>query len=96
MIKALVLSLPSASFAQLWAVSIGLTLRYTHINLYTPVPTVIAQNVRAQPFNSTACLVHWEPVEDSRDHIKGKLGGYRVRSNTVLHGGATSSAFHFS
>ncbi|ELT90327.1 hypothetical protein CAPTEDRAFT_180331 [Capitella teleta] len=42
------------------------------------LPTVIAQNVRAQPFNSTACLVHWEPVEDSRDHIKGKLGGYRL------------------
>jgi len=42
------------------------------------MPTVIAQNVRAQPYNATACLVHWEPVPDTREHIRGKLGGYRL------------------
>ncbi len=42
------------------------------------VPNAQASNVRAQPFNSTACLVTWEPVEDTREAVNGKLGGYRV------------------
>ena len=43
------------------------------------VPNAQASNVRAQPFNSTACLITWEPVEDTREAVNGKLGGYRVR-----------------
>lgn len=42
------------------------------------LPTIVAQNVLAQPLNATACIVHWEPVDDNRDNLKGKLGGYRV------------------
>ena len=42
------------------------------------VPKAQASNVRAQPFNSTACLVTWDPVEDTIESVYGKLGGYRV------------------
>ena len=42
------------------------------------VPTAVAQDVRAQPWNATACLVHWIPVEENIDYLKGTLGGYRV------------------
>ena len=44
------------------------------------VPTAIAQDVRAQPYNATACLVHWIPVEDDVTYLKGRLGGYRVKN----------------
>ncbi|CAD5115430.1 DgyrCDS4405 [Dimorphilus gyrociliatus] len=42
------------------------------------VPVITAEDVRAQPFNATACIVHWIPVTDSREKLKGKLGGYRI------------------
>src|SRR6218665_4157345 len=60
-----------------------------HINIYIEpfkvkvrfclsVPPITAQNILAQPLNSTACIVHWEPVDDNRENLRGKLGGYRV------------------
>ena len=43
------------------------------------MPAATVMNVKAQPYNSTACVVNWEPVEDTRKTLKGKLGGYKVR-----------------
>ena len=48
---------------------------------FISVPTAIAMDVRAQPYNATACLVHWIPVEDDVTYLKGKLGGYRVSTS---------------
>lgn len=42
------------------------------------VPDTTAKDVRAQPFNATACTVHWIPVLDTREKLRGKLRGYRV------------------
>src|SRR6218665_2321017 len=66
-----------------------------HINIYIEpfkvkvrfclsVHFIIAQNFLAQPLNSTACIVHWEPVDDNRENLRGKLGGYRV-SQFIYH-----------
>ena len=43
-----------------------------------PVPTISITNVQAYPFNSTALMVTWDPVPDTREAMKGKLLGYQV------------------
>ena len=50
----------------------------------TVVPTATAENVQAEPFNATACYVQWEPVSDTVENLKGKLGGYRVSTREPL------------
>ena len=42
------------------------------------VPIGVATDVRAYQYNSTALLVEWTPVPDTRENIKGVLLGYRV------------------
>jgi hypothetical protein len=43
------------------------------------MPQVAPQGVRAMRFNSTALNVTWNPVEVTREKIRGKLIGHRVR-----------------
>lgn len=52
---------------------------YKNLELFS-VPAAIASNVQAQPYNSTACMVNWNPVDEDINYIKGKLGGYRVNN----------------
>jgi receptor-type tyrosine-protein phosphatase gamma len=42
------------------------------------IPKGVPINVRAVYYNCTAITVEWEPVEDSRDVMKGVLLGYRI------------------
>ena len=44
------------------------------------MPTAAPANVEADGFNSTAMEVTWDPVEDSRLVMKGRLYGYQVSS----------------
>lgn len=44
------------------------------------IPRKPVSNVRCEPFNSTAILVHWDPIpEDDFSILQGKLLGYIVR-----------------
>ena len=47
--------------------------------LYFSVPIGIPGNVYAEPFNESALTIHWNPVPDTRDHMKGRLKGYKVK-----------------
>lgn len=47
--------------------------------LFFPVPVAVPTNIWGEGYNSTALEVHWDPVPDTREGIKGKLGGYQVR-----------------
>jgi len=42
------------------------------------MPAATATNVKAQPYNSTACTIFWDPVPDTRESVRGKLGGYKL------------------
>lgn len=42
------------------------------------MPVAVPTNIWGEGYNSTALTVHWEPVPDTRNEIKGKLGGYQV------------------
>ncbi|XP_061176195.1 contactin-like [Saccostrea echinata] len=42
------------------------------------IPTVSVTNVQAYPYNSTALMVTWDPIPDTRESMKGKLLGYQV------------------
>ncbi|XP_022316570.2 contactin-3-like isoform X2 [Crassostrea virginica] len=42
------------------------------------IPTISITNVQAYPFNSSALMVTWDPVPDTREAMKGKLLGYQV------------------
>lgn len=43
------------------------------------MPQVAPQKPIIQPFNSTAFNVTWRPIDMTRENIRGKLIGYRVR-----------------
>ncbi|XP_050293568.1 contactin isoform X2 [Anthonomus grandis grandis] len=43
------------------------------------MPQVAPQQVVARSYNSTALNVTWEPVEETREKIKGKLIGHRIK-----------------
>jgi hypothetical protein len=44
------------------------------------IPRKPVSNVRCEPYNSTAILVHWDPIpEDDFSILQGKLLGYLVR-----------------
>ena len=43
------------------------------------IPRATPTNVGARPFNSTAIRVHWNPVPNVRDKIRGKLIGHRIK-----------------
>ena len=47
--------------------------------VFFPVPVAVPTNIWGEGYNSTALEVHWDPVPDTREGIKGKLGGYQVR-----------------
>ncbi|XP_078332403.1 contactin-5-like isoform X2 [Crassostrea virginica] len=42
------------------------------------MPVAVPTNIWGEGYNSTALEVHWDPVPDTREGIKGKLGGYQV------------------
>lgn len=42
------------------------------------MPVALPTKIRGEGYNSTALLVTWNPVSDTREEIKGKLGGYQV------------------
>ena len=50
------------------------------------VPVGVAENVRAYPYNSSAIVVNWVAVPNTRESIKGVLLGYRVCDGTLPHG----------
>ena len=50
----------------------------TYYFLPLSVPVGVAENVRAFPYNSTAIVVNWKAVPNTREAIKGVLIGYRV------------------
>merc|ERR1719438_372266 len=43
------------------------------------IPRATPTNVGARPYNSTAIRVHWNPVPNVRDKIRGKLIGHRIK-----------------
>lgn len=45
------------------------------------MPQVAPQQVSARSFNSTSLNVTWQSVDQTRERIRGKLIGYRVRFN---------------
>jgi len=57
----------------------------TYYFLPLSVPVGVAENVRAFPYNSTAIVVNWKAVPNTREAIKGVLIGYRV--GEVTHEG---------
>lgn len=42
------------------------------------MPQVAPQQVSARAFNSTSVNVTWDPIDQSRERIRGKLIGHRV------------------
>ncbi|KAJ8301653.1 hypothetical protein KUTeg_020640 [Tegillarca granosa] len=42
------------------------------------MPVGVPRNVYAKPYNSTALTVHWNPVPNNRETMKGVLLGYKV------------------
>lgn len=42
------------------------------------MPLVAPQQVLSRAFNSTALNVTWNPIDQSRNYIRGKLIGHRV------------------
>lgn len=72
------------------------------VNIFSAedAPSYSLKNTNAQPFNSTALIVYWEPVMYTRQDIRGQLLGFHVfywpsnglRSlalRAVIHGNAT-------
>lgn len=49
-----------------------------------PVPIAAPQGLYCDAHNSTAMLVTWELVADTRETMKGKVWGYQVRRNRFL------------
>ena len=45
------------------------------------MPQVQPTAVGAWPLNATSINITWQPIEASRDNIRGELIGYRVSSN---------------
>lgn len=43
------------------------------------MPQVQPSLVRAEPFNSTALKVTWAPIEQTREKVRGKLVGHRIK-----------------
>ena len=43
------------------------------------MPQVAPTKVGARPFNSTAINVTWTPIPETREKIRGKLIGYRIK-----------------
>lgn len=43
------------------------------------MPLVAPQLVVGLSYNSTALNVSWKPIEETREHVKGKLIGHRVQ-----------------
>ena len=40
--------------------------------------------VYAEPFNESALTIHWQPVQDTREAMRGRLKGYKVQYNTLI------------
>ena len=38
----------------------------------------------AEPFNVSALTIHWQPVQDTREAMRGRLKGYKVQYNTLI------------
>lgn len=45
---------------------------------YFSVPVAVPNMVWVEAYNSTALMVHWTPVPNTRDSMKGRLRGYKV------------------
>ena len=43
------------------------------------MPNATPRNVYSTPFNATALEVFWTPVPNTREAMRGRLIGYRVR-----------------
>lgn len=44
------------------------------------MPIAAPLDVSSSGFNSTALEVSWTEVEDTREKMRGKIGGYQVRA----------------
>ena len=42
------------------------------------MPQIAPQRVLAESFNSTSVNVTWQPIDQTREKIRGKLIGHRV------------------
>lgn len=42
------------------------------------MPLVAPQLVVALSYNSTALNISWKPIQETREHVRGKLIGHRV------------------
>lgn len=42
------------------------------------VPIATPTNIWGEKYNSTAIMVYWDPVVNTRQYMKGKLWGYQV------------------
>lgn len=58
--------------------------RFNESTFWSSVPVAVPTNIWGEGYNSTALTVHWEPVPDTRNEIKGKLGGYQVGISSIL------------
>jgi len=43
------------------------------------MPQIQPSLVRAEPFNSTALKITWAPIEQTREKVRGKLVGHRIK-----------------
>jgi len=43
------------------------------------LPQVAPTQVGARPFNSTALTIHWNPIPNVREKVRGKLIGHRIK-----------------
>ncbi|XP_078309461.1 contactin-like [Crassostrea virginica] len=49
-----------------------------YIHSADDIPVAVPSMVWVEPYNSTALMVHWTPVPNTRDSMKGMLRGYKV------------------
>lgn len=57
---------------------VGRSSPVQYIHSADDIPVAVPSMVWVEAYNSTALMVHWTPVPNTRDSMKGRLRGYKV------------------
>nr|XP_034306607.1 contactin-like [Crassostrea gigas] len=57
---------------------VGRSSPIQYIHSADDIPVAVPNMVWVEAYNSTALMVHWTPVPNTRDSMKGRLRGYKV------------------
>lgn len=75
LINYLIYSVCISSLLMVFLLVLKMNLFFSH---YFSVPVAVPNMVWVEAYNSTALMVHWTPVPNTRDSMKGRLRGYKV------------------